>query len=282
MINKGAPLVSVVMPVYNGQKYLAEAIESVLNQTYSIFEFIIVDDGSSDKSKMIIEKHERSDSRIQYIGLKRNGGISNALNIGIKAAKGEYVARMDCDDIIPPERFLKQVAYFQKHFTDVDVLGTYFCLFQNGLIDVCREVPAYAGDVYNGKPPVHHPTCMIKRRTFLDHGYYNSKFNNAEDVELWFRWFSQGVKFHNIPQVLYRKRIHEGSVSISKMSHQIYLLLRINIIAISKYRMRFSAKGYLRILEQTLYLVYLFLRLDRFYVRDKSIYHLKRKSEYGQ
>ncbi len=282
MNEKKTSLLSVVMPVYNGEKYLAEAIASVLAQTYSHFEFIIVNDGSNDQSEAIIQAYQKDETRIQYIHLPNNIGISHALNEGVKTARGDYVVRMDCDDLITPDKFFKQLEYFQKHSSEIDILGTYFCLFYPGAGNTCQTVPAYVYDVYNGKPPVHHPTCMIKRQTFINFGYYNSAYDDAEDVELWFRWYAQGVRFANLPESLYKKRIHERSVSIFKMKHQMYLLLKININAIIKYHLRFTVKGYLRILEQVFYLLYLFLRLDRIYVRDKTMYHIKRKAEYEQ
>ena len=281
MIDKNTPLISVVMPVHNGEKFLGEAIESVLNQTFSNFEFIIVNDGSTDRTGDIIEKCAQKDQRIICLNNENKLGQSTTRNKAIRQAIGTYVALADADDVSLSSRFMEQVEYMKNH-PKIDVLGAYFCLSAGGPIDECRIVPAYVHDVRNGKPPVHNPTCMIKRKTFLDFGYYDSKYDNAEDVELWFRWFSRGVRFENMAKVLYKKRIHEGSVSISKIRHQMYLLLKINIIALSRYRVRFTSKGYLRILEQAFYLLYLFLRLDRIYVRDKAVYNLKRKAKYEQ
>lgn len=274
-----SPLLSVVMPVYNGEQYLGEAIKSVLAQTYSNFEFIIINDGSNDDTELIIKNYQWKDPRIKSINLKQNGGISNALNVGIDFAHGDYIVRMDCDDIITTDKFSRQVEYFREHKEKVDVLGSYFCFFYDNSIDRCKMVPAYAHDVRNGKSPVHHPTCMIRRNIFQKYGKYNSKYDNAEDVEMWFRWYSQGVKFDNIPEVLYKKRIHEGSVSVARVKNQTYLLLKINIIAIFKYRIGFTVSGYKHVIEQFLYFIYLVLRLDRIYVRKKSVYAMKRKVE---
>ena len=250
-------LLSVVMPVHNGEKYLRKAIESVLSQTYAHFEYIIVNDGSKDNSEIIIKEFQQHDSRIRYIKLERNSGISNALNVGIKASQGEYIVRMDCDDINHAERFLKQLTYFKDHYAEVDVLGSWFCLFYDDTADECKSVPVSASDLYDGKPPVHHPTCMIKRSIFFNYGNYNSKYDNAEDFELWSRWSSQGVLFHNLSEDLYKKRIHEGCVSVSRIKHQLYLMIKINIIALYKYHRRFTLAGYLRMLEQFSYFIYL-------------------------
>jgi glycosyltransferase involved in cell wall biosynthesis len=256
-------LLSVVMPVHNGERYLRQAIESVLSQTYSNFEFIIVNDGSSDESEKIINGYMLSDSRIRYIKLAKNLGISNALNLGINASSGEYIVRMDCDDLNHPERFMRQLDYFRDSNKRVDVLGTWFCLFYDGADHICKSVPVDVTDLYAGKPPVQHPTCMIRRKVFFSHGFYNSKYDNAEDYELWSRWSSQGIIFQNIPEDLYRKRIHEESVSVSRIKHQVYLMLKINLIALIRYKRPFTRYGYLRIMEQLSYFIYLGVGLDR-------------------
>lgn len=272
------PLISVVMPVKNGEKYLAKAIESVLEQTYSNFEFLIVDDGSVDNTGKIIERYRKSDSRIKQFSLKKSGGISHAMNYAIKRAIGRYIVRADGDDICMNDRFNIQVEYMLSH-PKVDVLGTYFCTFLNNNIDMCKTVPCSSTNIRDGRSPVHHPTCMIKRNIFKKFGYYNSNYDNAEDVDLWFRWFSKNVVFDNIPKVLYKKRIHQNSVSVYKIKHQVFLLLKINLNAIFKYGIKFSLHGYLYVIEQFLYLLYLSLHLDRLFVRDRSVYNVKRKAE---
>jgi len=152
--------------------------------------------------------------------------------------------------------------YFSEH-PECDVLGSSYCIFYDSNVDECKSiVSGNTADIYDGKPMVHNPTCMIRRATFLSHGYFNSKYDDAEDYELWSRWFSEGVIFNNIPEVLYKKRIHEDCVSLLKIKHQIYLMLKINLIALFKYRRRFTKAGYYRMLAQFLRLIYLSLRLD--------------------
>jgi glycosyltransferase involved in cell wall biosynthesis len=116
------PRISVVMSVYNGEKYLRQAIESILQQTYTDFEFIIIDDGSTDSSREIIQSYD--DKRIRLVINEQNIGLTKSLNKGIRLAKGEFIARMDADDISLPQRFEKQVAYLDSH-PEVGVLGTY-------------------------------------------------------------------------------------------------------------------------------------------------------------
>ncbi|MBA4317329.1 MAG: hypothetical protein C0412_02910 [Flavobacterium sp.] len=272
------PLITVVMPVLNGEKYLADAIDSVIHQEYRHFEFIIVNDGSTDKTDEIIKKYQKIDKRIVYIKNNKKTGQSLARNVAIKVAQGEYIALADSDDICRSNRFNKQIAYMVSH-PKVDVLGTYFSIFFNDDPKKLQVVPAYSKNIVNGKAPVHNPTCVFKRSVFEKYGYYDKRFDNAEDVELWFRWFSKGVVFENIHEDLYKKRVHEGSVSISKIRHQVFLLFRINLNAIFNYGIKFSLHGYLYVMEQLLYLIYLSLHLDRLFVRDKSVYNIKRKAE---
>ncbi len=264
------PLLSVVMATYNNGKYLYESIESVLSQTYARFEFIIINDGSYDNSESIIQEFAKKDKRIIYIKNAVNLGQSEARNKAIKVAKGNFIVIVDSDDICPPDRFEKQVRYFRKN-PDTDILGSSYCLFLNASPEQCKAVvSADSSDIHDGKPPVHNPTCMMKRSLFADYGYYDSNYDHAEDVELWFRWFSQGVRFENMPEVLYKKRLHAGSVSVFMLKRQVYLMFKINLIALIKYHIRFNARGYRRVLEQFLYLVYLFFGLNKIYVKGNK------------
>lgn len=263
------PLLSVIMAVHNREDFLSGAIESVLNQTYQNFEFFIVNDGSKDNSLNIIKSYAKKDARIIIINNPKNLGQSGARNVAIRKAKNKYIVIADSDDICLPTRFEEQAKYFQKYSNKIDVLGTSYSLYSDYKMKKKIEVvKADVDDIYDGKPPVHNPTCMIKKSVFDKSGYYDSKFDNAEDVELWFRWTSKGVRFANIEKSLYDKRTHKGSVSVERLKSQVYLLLKINLIAITKYRIRFTAKGYLRILEQIFYLLYLSLGLDRIYKKN--------------
>lgn len=270
-IVKTEPFLSVVMAVYNSGKYLRESIESVLLQTYSHFELILVNDGSTDESEGIIQEYIEKDKRIVYLKNDINLGQSETRNKAIRSAKGDYIAIVDSDDVCLADRFEKQVCFLREN-PNVDVLGSSYCLFFNGREDKCETiVSADVNDLRNGTPPVHNPTCMIKRKTFLKHGYYDSKYDNAEDYELWLRWFSQNVRFENMPDVLYKKRTHPGSVSISNIKRQIYLMLKIDFIAITRYHIRFTARGYAHVIEQFLYLVYLYLGLNNIYAKGRPI-----------
>ena len=162
---KNKPFLSVVMPVHNRDQYLAQCLDSILNQTYSFFELILIDDGSTDKTAKIIKKYMEKDKRIILISLPTNGGISDAINIGIKEAKADIIVRVDSDDICIPTRFEKQVNYLNQH-PKTGVLGSQLCLFKDSNPDSCILKPTFVTDIYRGRPPVNHPTCMIRKNLF--------------------------------------------------------------------------------------------------------------------
>ena len=165
------PMISVIMPVYNGEKYLCEAIDSILNQTYTDFEFIILNDGSTDKTEEIILSYD--DPRIVYVKNETNLQIVKTLNKGIALAKGKYIARMDADDISLPERFEKQLK-FMEQYPSIDVCGTWM-----RIIDKPKQVWTYpekheeikAQLLFN--TPLSHPTLIIKKSFFNDFKYEN-------------------------------------------------------------------------------------------------------------
>jgi glycosyltransferase involved in cell wall biosynthesis len=253
---------SVVMATYNSDKYLAESIQSVLSQTFENFELIIVNDNSSDSSDQIIKSFAEQDHRIVHLSNDWNMRQSASRNRAIENAKGEFIIIVDSDDICMPERLERQLNYFSDH-PECDVLGTSYSIFFDTKVNECQSVvSANIDDIYGGQPLVHNPTCMIKRSVFVSHGSFNSKYDDAEDYELWSRWFAQGVNFNNLPDVLYKKRIHEDCVSLTKIKRQLYLMLKINLIALFKYRRRFTKAGYFRMIAQFLRFIYLTMHLD--------------------
>ena len=137
------PKISVVMAVYNGERHLREAIDSILNQTFADFEFVIIDDASTDRSGRILQEYAGKDKRIVIIGNETNMGLSKSLNKGIRLTKGEYIARMDADDISFPDRFEKQVKFLDDH-NDIGILGTHYLQMDIGGKD-SREIFASPG-----------------------------------------------------------------------------------------------------------------------------------------
>ena len=180
MIDQTQTFISVVMATYNAEKYLHESIQSVLSQTHEYFELIIVNDNSSDASDEIIRQFAKEDERIVHITNDRNLRQSDARNKAIKTAQGVFIVIVDSDDICLPDRLERQLNYFSEH-PECDVLGTSFCLFFDSNVDECKSiVSGNTADIYDGKPMVHNPTCMIRRATFLSHGFFNSKYDDAE------------------------------------------------------------------------------------------------------
>ena len=200
------------MPVYNGEKYLKEAIDSILNQTYGDFEFIILNDGSTDRTEEIILSYD--DPRIVYVKNEENLQIVKTLNKGIDLAKGKYIARMDADDISLPERFKKQVNYLENN-KNIDICGTFIKHF--GAKSRIQEYPIFNEDIkvnllFNAA--LAHPTVMVKKSCFLKNKY-DDLYNQAEDYALWVNMIGE-YRFMNIPEVLLLYRNHQKQTDKNK------------------------------------------------------------------
>lgn len=209
-----APLITVLMPVYNGEKFLRESISSVLAQSLADFEFLIVDDGSSDRTSKIIESY--SDPRIKLLR-QCNMGIAKSLNRGLELARGKYVARMDADDICRPDRFMLQIKYLTSHPDCVAVGSQLADIDHAGNFIDWRLVPLFHGDIVRrmlsgrgGQVP--HPAAMFRRQGLLRIGGYRQVYELAEDLDLFLR-LSEVGKLANLPRQLVFYRVHGGSVS---------------------------------------------------------------------
>jgi len=205
-MSKTRPQISVLMPVYNGEKYLPEAIESILYQTYANFEFIILNDGSTDKTEEIILSYD--DPRIVYVKNETNLQIVKTLNKGIALAKGEYIARMDADDISLPQRFAKQIEHLTKN-RDIDILGTQYVNF--GAFESFSSNPLSHEEIkvallFNSA--MAHPTVMMRSNVFQKIKY-QEVFNKAEDYALWVEAVDT-FRFANLPEYLLKYRRHRS------------------------------------------------------------------------
>jgi GT2 family glycosyltransferase len=214
-----APLVSVVMAVHNERPYLEVAIQSVLDQTFKDFEFIIVNDGSTDDSEEVLDRFEQSDDRIRLVH-QENRGLIASLNRGLDMAQGKYIARMDGDDISHPERFEHQAAFLEEN-PEIGVLGT-----QVDKIDANGNVRERWNRSLPTDPDVAawrllfnicfcHPTVMMRHALLERLGGYAEWAIGAEDYELFTRALLE-TRLVNLPETLFEHRRHEDAVSVRK------------------------------------------------------------------
>ena len=214
------PIISVVMAVYNGEKFLRDAIDSVLSQTYCDFEFIIIDDYSTDNSVKIIESYQ--DSRIRLIKNEQNMRLPASLNKGIRLARGIYIARMDADDISLPTRFAKQKEYLDSHLDVVAVGGSYQAMDEagNDLYVYHAKTGKKLARYYLMPSPMAHPTVMIRRDIIVNNNlFYDEQYSSAQDYDLWLRVIKK-FKIDNLSAVLLRYRLQSNSISATKRQQQ--------------------------------------------------------------
>lgn len=211
------PLISVLMPVYNCELYVKEAIESILNQTHSNFEFLIIDDASTDQTLSIIKTF--IDPRIMLIEKPVNTGLTNSLNLGLKLAKGKYIARMDGDDISLPHRFAKQITFLDNN-TDYVLCGSILKILNTNRDYNLPENHKAIKLAMLERCPIAHPTVMM-RKSILDRYsfFYNPSKEPAEDYDFWIRLITKG-KFYNIQEVLLYYRLHNFQISYLRLAEQ--------------------------------------------------------------
>lgn len=207
--------ISVIMPVKNAEKYIENCIESVLNQTYSFFELIVLDD-SDDNTFSIIDSY--SDERIKLIHFK--GNISEKINHGIIISKYDLISRMDADDYINPKKFEKQIEFLTKN-PDVDIVGTnFFLIDSNNEILMEKKFPEYDESIKFLMPvitSVLHSSIMVKKILIVGAGGYNESLSYAEDTDLFLRLIDF-AKFHNLQEPLYFYRINNNKFDASKVN----------------------------------------------------------------
>ncbi|MBM7676018.1 glycosyltransferase involved in cell wall biosynthesis [Gracilibacillus alcaliphilus] len=225
-----------MMPVYNAAEYLAESIESILAQTFSDFDFYIINDGSTDDSSCVIKKYERVDQRIKVID-RHNKGVSYSLNEAIALSDSTYIARMDADDISSASRFEMQIDYLENH-PEVDVLGTRIIPIGDAHSEEKRKIQTRYGTEVSKESLqndflrenlICHPSVMMKR-SFIQmmHGY-RSTYKLAEDYDLWMRGIKEGFIIQNLQEELLQYRIHKDSVVKKNIKNNKLLKDLINI-----------------------------------------------------
>lgn len=211
------PALSVAMSVFNGERFLVPAIESVLGQTHRDFEFLILDDGSRDCTRAIIARYAAQDARIRPI-FRENRGLIASLNELLATARAPLVARMDADDVCLPERFERQIAFLHAH-PDVGVLGTWTDDIDES--DAPHDVEApphpvshegFLAAIDRGEPLLCHPAVMYRKAVVLGAGGYHAAFRHCEDLDLWLR-LAPVTRFANLPERLLRYRHYTSQVS---------------------------------------------------------------------
>jgi len=215
------PRVSVLLSVYNGEEYIKEAVESILNQTFQNFEFIIIDDGCTDDTALILNSF--NDPRIVRVVNEKNLGLVRSLNKGLRIAKGEFIARMDADDTSTKDRLEKQVAFLDAN-KDVGVLGTWMKQVDSkGKAISIFKVPVSHDEILwqmlSGTAIVH-ASVLMRRDVLMEVGGYNEDFPHVEDTELWSRLIFI-TRFANLSEVLYIRRIHNNSIMSANFKLQI-------------------------------------------------------------
>lgn len=215
------PLVSVVMVVCNVERFLAEAIESILVQTFRDFEFVIVDYGSTDSTKETVANYAKSDTRV-YLHEIAHCGLGDARNAACRLARGQYIALMDADDVALPERLQIEAAFMEQH-PNVGLLGGAVQWISG------QGAPLYIGRVRRSDKelreamtthcPFWQPTVLLKKEAFVKAGGYRNAFAPAEDYDLWMR-VTEYFQCANLPDIVLRYRMHPHQVSIRKMKQQ--------------------------------------------------------------
>ena len=215
---------SVVMSVYNGQDHLEEAIDSILNQSFTDFEFIIINDGSTDKTRKILDEFAAQDFRIRVIH-QENSGLAVSLNRGIRMARGNFIARQDADDVSLPERLEKQMTFLQSN-PQVVLCGTWFLENNQDKGQMIRKYPLDDQTLRKYINYVNffcHPSVMFLKEAFIKSGGYDEQLPTGQDFEFWMRLCRFG-EVRNIPQVLIKKRIGFGqAISWQQRSRKLEL-----------------------------------------------------------
>lgn len=239
---KKQSLVSVIMPVYNGSRFVGEAIQSIINQTYPRLELIVVSDGSSDETwKILKDFRKRFPKKVRVYRLKENTGESAAANFAFRLARGEFIARMDADDVSHRQRIAKQVEYMLAH-PEVIVLGT-----QARVIDKCgrrigsKHFPLDHEAIYRKYAVVHpilHPSVMF-RRSLLPKGklLYRDAFEPNDDYYTLFDLLNYG-RFANLPDKLVSYRIHGVNKSLRNLKEKFWTITKIRLAAVTKLNYR--------------------------------------------
>lgn len=218
------PTITVLMPVCNDEKYIRDSIDSVLSQTYTDYEYLIIDDGSTDSTADIIKSY--SDPRILFVKNKKNIGLTKSLNMGLDLARGEYIARHDSDDKMDKYRLEKQLDFLNNN-KDIAMVGTYWKTI-NEHNEIIENIPWPVGfennlfNVLTGDNPV---STVLIRSKIIKQVRYAEKYVLSQDMDLYLRIYAAGFKSDNIPEYLNFVRIHDKQLSNTAINNQRYYFL---------------------------------------------------------
>ena len=241
-----SPKVSVLMPNYNCESYLSEAIESILNQSFTDFEFIIIDDWSTDNSWKIIQEYAKRDNRIRAVKNEENLKICKTLNKWIEFAKWEYIARMDSDDISMIDRFEKQVKFLDSHHEiwiigwSMDIINEKWKIYSK------REYNLSDTEIRNKifrYSPFCHPVVMMRKTALDKSGWYDNELVYSEDYDLYFRIWMYS-KFWNLADTLIKYRMYDWNSTTKKLKQMERGTISIRNKAVKDYWYKMSVWDY--------------------------------------
>ena len=223
------PSLTVLMPVYNGADYLSGSVESILGQSYGDFRFVIIDDGSEDDTPAVLADYEARDGRVRVIRNDRNLGLTRSLNKGLSLTEGEWIARMDCDDISLPGRFEAQVAFFERH-PEAAMVGVAWKEMSADLERTIRVMrPPTEYDRIRRRILAHNVLChsavMMRRAPVMASGGYNQRDVYSQDYDLWLRVVAR-YPVANLREVHQLRRIHPGNLSHRNIRNQLRTMAR--------------------------------------------------------
>ena len=214
-MSKNTPLVSVVMPAYNSEKYISEAIESILNQTFKDFEFIIINDASTDGTMNIIKKYAELDDRIIVLNNEKNMNIAESRNSGVRIASGRYVVTMDSDDIASLDRLYNQYEFLESNKDIAISIGNINVMNGSGVSQYTRMYPLTDRDIRSKVyrfNPFPNPTIMCRREVYMKTGNYDNFYVPIDDFDFWLR-AGTFFKFGNCNKIVLDYRVASGSAS---------------------------------------------------------------------
>lgn len=273
------------MPVYNAGDFLVEAIESIKKQTYKNWELIAIDDGSTDNSLDILKKYSTKNKKVRVYKAEHKG-LPYALNLGLEKTKGEYIARMDADDVNHPKRLETQLNYLRKH-KDIILAGTQVTMIsEDGKPLAKKSFPLSHNEIYKMMAymmPIQHATIMVRSAYFKNIAYQNH--TTAEDVSMFFKMLSKG-KMANIKENLYFYRLRTGSNSLKNLKKTFFLTLKSRIKAVFYWDYKPEIYGIiLNVLQfmiismlpsNLVFMLYKFLRFNSFKIKN-TIIRLRKK-----